>query len=541
MEKVAHFISLKTPGKDRVENEVQSSKLKAQSLLPKLLLPAILLLAAFLRLYKISDYMTFLGDEGRDVLVVRGILHGDFTLLGPRSSAADFYYGPIYYYFITPFLWFFNYDPVGPAVFIALLGITTVFLVYFVGKRLFNETAGLLAAALFAVSPLVIAYSRSSWNPNPLPFVSLLTIFSLYNGLKNNSWKYFLLVGILMGVALQLQYITLFLAAIVVTSVLIGTQYIERKFNILLLLKRYGTIFGGFLIGFSLFLAFELKHGFPNTRTILTYIFTDKLENGIDPNIAPTDQIFNVFLKLFGRLPLRFPSNDQLDSFAPTHIFLWQLGVIVLAVVSLYFLFRAKNKLAVLFLALWFFLGWLLFGFYKKEIYDYYMGFMFPLPFLLIGNALSGMFDSKRFATGAKIVSLAVFSFLFVFNIQANPFRYAPNRQKDQVKQIAEFVLDKTDNKPYNFALITEGNSDHAYRYYFETNNHPPVTIENPQIDPERKSVTDQLLIICEDPTCQPLGNSLWEVAGFGQAEIDGEWNVSVVKVFRLKHFESNE
>ena len=87
------------------------------------ILIAILLLAAFLRFYRIGDYLTFLGDEGRDALAVYNILHGDFTLLGPRSSAADFYYGPIYFYLIAPFLWLFGYDPVGPAVFVALLGV----------------------------------------------------------------------------------------------------------------------------------------------------------------------------------------------------------------------------------------------------------------------------------------------------------------------------------------------------------------------------------------------------------------------------------
>src|SRR3989344_9290809 len=83
-----------------------------------ILLILILILASFLRLYRISDYMTFLGDEGRDLLEVRKILSGNLVFLGPRSSAADFYYGPIYFYFITPFLWLFRYDPAGPAVFI---------------------------------------------------------------------------------------------------------------------------------------------------------------------------------------------------------------------------------------------------------------------------------------------------------------------------------------------------------------------------------------------------------------------------------------
>ena len=102
----------------------------------------ILILASFLRLNKISDYMTFLGDEGRDVLVVREILRGDLTLLGPRASAADFYLGPIYYYFMAPFLFFSNYHPVGPAIMVALFGIATVFFIFKIGKEFFGDFAG---------------------------------------------------------------------------------------------------------------------------------------------------------------------------------------------------------------------------------------------------------------------------------------------------------------------------------------------------------------------------------------------------------------
>jgi len=63
------------------------------------------------------------------------------------------------------------------------------------------------------------------------------------------------------------------------------------------------------------------------------------------------------------------------------------------------------------------------------------------------------------------------------------------------------------------------------------------MTIQNEIIDPKRKTVTDQLLVVCEIPQCHPLGNSLWEIAGFGRAEIVNEWRVSVVRVFRLEHF----
>jgi len=69
-----------------------------------------------------------------------------------------------------------------------------------------------------------------------------------------------------------------------------------------------------------------------------------------------------------------------------------------------------------------------------------------------------------------------------------------------------------------------------------------PITIEQPAVDPDRKTVTDQLIVICENPVCQPLGNSLWEVAGFGRAEVTETKDVFPVKIFRLIHYtKSNE
>lgn len=510
-------------------------------ILPHVLLIAILLLAAFLRLYKISDYMTFLGDEGRDVLIVRDILLGNFTLLGPRSSAADFFYGPIYYYLVAPFLLLFNYDPVGPAVFVALLGVATVFLMYKAGKEMFgSEFAGLTAALLYAISPLVIAYSRSSWNPNPLPFVSLLALYLIYKAVRAKSLLLFLIIGILLGVALQLQYLAFFLATIIAAFTFVGTWYVTKKIDILLLVKRYMTIFVGFLIGFSPFLAFEVRHGFPNLRTIFRYIFTDELLPVYYEDRPFFFTILNVVFRLFGRFITRYPPPEQVNISIHPNIFFWYVLTIVLILLSLFFFVKMKQSLAKILLSIWFILGVGLFGFHKDHIFDYHFGFMFPLPFLMVANALKKIAEIKR-AKIFKMVSLLLLAVLVIYNTLGNPFRYVPNRQKDQVRQIAEFVLSKADNKPFNFALITKGNSDHGYRYFMELRGWKPIVIESPQVDPERKSVTDQLLIVCEDTACQPLGHPLWEVAGFGRAEIVGEWPVSVVKVYKLTHYKGEK
>lgn len=480
--------------------------------------------------------MTFLGDEGRDVLIAKHILEGHLVFLGPRSSAADFFYGPVYYYFITPFLLLFNFDPIGPAFAIAILGILTVYLIYFVAKDFFGQKAALFAAGLYAVSPLVIAYSRSSWNPNPLPFVSLLLLYLLYKAIVKKSWKLFVSVGILYGIAMQLQYIVLFLGVIIFLYVLIGDWLENKKIDIKALVVSYSQIVFGFLISFSPFLAFEIKNHFPNTKTIINFLISgpDKTQQIAKPFV---DIILGAFFQLFSRLLLRFPSTQKLSMYGNTEVALWQIGTILLIFAGIAALFKIKNKPVLLLFSLWLFLSLFLFGFYKKEIYDYYLGFMFPLPFLLIGNSLSALWDLKKIKVIGVFISLVVFISLFLYNLDGMPFKSLPNRQRYQVENIADFVLSKTDNKPYNFALLTLGNSDHAYRYFFEVKRHPPVMFENIEKDPQRKTVANQLLVVCEDPNCKPLGNPLFEVSGFGRAEIVGEWNVSVVKVYKLKHY----
>lgn len=523
MEEMAHKIFGKTP-KIRWISKLSTSTI---------LLISTLVLAAFLRLYRISDYMTFLGDEGRDVLIVREILHGNFTLLGPRASAGDFFLGPIYYYFMAPFLWLFNYDPVGPAVMVALLGVATVFLVYFVAKEFFGQKAGFMASLLYAVSPLVIAYSRSSWNPNPMPFFSLLILFLLYKSIIKHSFKLLFGVGILLGITLQLHYLATFLMAISAFFYLVGKIFKERSVKVIALSKDFLTVFGGFMLGLSPFLLFEIRHGFPNIRTIIGFIFTDNFQTQYSDNFSFTAIVGNVLFRLFGRLVFSFPPPEQIKLYDSTILVPWQLIIGVFITLSLLVLHFSKNKLVSLLLFIWLALGVGLFGVYKKPIYDYYFGFMFPLPFLLIGNLLSLNFLPKKFSKLVPI-GIIVFILIFIFNLYSAPFRYQPNKQKDQIKGISEFVLSKTDNKPFNFALLTPGNSDHGYRYFFELAKRPPVVIQNLELDPKRESVTNQLMIVCEDLDCQPLGDPLFEVAGFGRAEIDGQWDLELVKVYRL-------
>lgn len=501
-----------------------------------ILLALILLVASFLRLYKIGDYMTFLGDEGRDMLVALHILQGDFTLLGPRASAGDFFLGPIYYYMITPFLWLFNYDPVGPAVMVALFGIATVFLVYWVGNKLFGKFAGLTAATLYAISPLVVQYSRSSWNPNPMPFFALSMMHLLYQAVKENSWKKHVIVGFLLGIAMQLHYLATFLAVIVAVFVLVGNIIVQKAMikKIRHVVFQYFEIFTGFLIGFSPFLAFEIRHNFPNFRTIFGFIFENTVEDTYEVEPSYTGVVQNVAIRLFARLLTAFPQMGSLENFDSIVLDAWQALAIIIAGLTIVALVKTDKYKASL-LATWLVVGVLLFGLYKREIHDYYLGFLFPLPFLLLGNLLQQMFYVKRksYKYFLPFISLLIFISLITLSLLDHPLKHSPNKQKVQMQGIAEFILDKTSDEPFNFALVSSGNTDHAYRYFFELEGRAPVVIENHIADPQRDTVTDQLFVICED-SCSPLGHPLWEIAGFGSAEIEKKWKVSVVEIYKL-------
>ena len=530
MEKVAHFFSFKAPGKIRITPEI-------------IAIISILMLGLFLRIYKIKDYIVFLGDEGRDALVVYQILHGDLTLLGPTSSVGGFFLGPIYYYFMAPFLWLWGYDPAGPAVMVVLFGIATIYLVYRLGKEFFGTKAGLISSLLYAVSPIVIIYSRSSWNPNVFPFFTLSSLYSLYLAVTGKKWWLFVLSGFLMGINLQIHYLATFVGVIMFVYVLLADfkpklEWVKET------LKRYGLMFAGFLIGFSPFLAFEARHEFANSQNIIRFIFNSN-DTGVAGNVSMNVGI--VFNRLFGELVLSFPASLNFTKYDPGLIAVWQLTGIILGLTSIfffvYYFFKSyKNKTAYrkyLLLFTWMLIGIGLFLFYKKSVYDYYLGFLFPIPFLLIGFLLSSIADKFK-KIGLAIVILAIVVLVSV-NLKFTPIATPGNQQAKQMKMISDFIISKTNGEPYNFANSGIGNSDHAYRYFFKLAGRDPVVIYGINIDPQRVTVTDQLFVVCEKKPCSPLGESSNEIAGFGRAEIDKEWDVSVVRIYKLKHYEGEE
>jgi len=185
-----------------------------------------------------------------------------------------------------------------------------------------------------------------------------------------------------------------------------------------------------------------------------------------------------------------------------------------------------KTRIIFTIALIWFIGGLTGLRFYTGQIQDYYFGFMFPAPFLATGLVFYQLWQNKLL----KSVALITFGVLLFVFLKNGFYKSPPNRIIDQTSQIADLVLEKTNGEPYNFALISDSNSDHAYRYFLEVRNRPPISLE--------AEITNQLLVICESKKCEPLGHPNWEIAGFGRGEIDGEWGPNYgIKIFRLMHW----
>ena len=145
----------------------------------------------------------------------------------------------------------------------------------------------------------------------------------------------------------------------------------------------------------------------------------------------------------------------------------------------------------------------------------------------------SAVFVQKIYVSKYKIIGLSIVLILVCINLFNNPFRFSPNKQMQRAQNVASEIIRQSAEKDFNIAVVAERNYEDGYQYFLEKENTKVV-----EIDAQRpETVTDQLFVICEESICEPIGNPLWEIAAFGWAKVDQQWEFPWgVKVFKLIH-----
>lgn len=146
-----------------------------------LALTGILVLAAFLRLYRLPETMMFIGDFGHDYLMARDALlrTSPVPLLGIPSSVPWLAQGPYGVWLTMLGLFAGKFHPVGPAIVMGALGVVAVLATYKLAERFFNRRIGLMASLLVSTSPLVVAHARMPFHISPIPLLVAAYLLAL--------------------------------------------------------------------------------------------------------------------------------------------------------------------------------------------------------------------------------------------------------------------------------------------------------------------------------------------------------------------------
>ena len=148
----------------------------------KIILVLIIILAAFLRLYRLSDYPmglnadeAALGYNAYSLLLTGRDEHGHSWPVN-LESFGDFKPAG-YAYLLIPFIKIFGLTEFAVRLPSALFGILAVYFIYLLVKELSTESCALISAALLAVSPWHLHFSRGGWEVNVATTLMLIGVW----------------------------------------------------------------------------------------------------------------------------------------------------------------------------------------------------------------------------------------------------------------------------------------------------------------------------------------------------------------------------
>lgn len=442
------------------------------------LILTILLLALFFRVYRIEATMTFLEDEGRDLLIVKRMIDtGRPVLLGPQTSTGNMYLGPLYYYFITPALILAGMNPLGPAFLIALTGVLTTFLLYYLGKKWFSAPAGYFAATMFAILPMSVMVTRASWNPNLVPLITTLMLLA-YARLRDHrySWENWLFYGMLVGIMVQLHYMALVFCGVL--SLLIAWQ--TRSQVKTLLLGIIFSIFGA-IIMLSPFIVFEIRNDFVNTKAI-TRFMEAKEERNIRYDLPLWlwwSKVSSTSYRLLGNAFTGSSLSSTTTSTATT-LFVGFLALgMIMAIKHKHRLYLSLVSLLIVSIAI--------LGIYQENIHLHYIEFALPLIFLSLAGLYS-LVNTKSW----RALLIVIFAIIIIYGGYRSVLYLGSgaNHQTKKARDVAHYIVERAGGEPYN-VVSTQGMYTTPFQYFLAISDHPPT-----------QSLAKRVFDICEGSPC---------------------------------------
>ena len=406
-----------------------------------------------------TNSFAFTYDVGRDMLALWNIVHiHKIPLIGQTTGIPGVFYGPWWYYMLTPFFVIFSGNPQGIALVMALIGISSIILAYLFGKRIGNSFLGIVMAILVGISPSMVSTSSQIWNPNVAPFLALLTLIVLeriYVLRKKAKPIYFLILGalLMLNADIEILWGILFTIGILLSLFLILRKQVTIKQIIFL-------VIGGLIILLPR-IVFELRHGFIMSKSFIAFFSAKTLEDKLDFYHF----LENRALVHFGEFSKSFMSQGGYLA----------LALLIFIVISISLFYRKgpkiiKNLVLTSFITiLVFYVGSIVFS---HALWSHYF---VGLPVIYIFLLSASLFlISKKIKN--NYVGIAILIVLFALNIKGSSI--IRNFQKPLWEgdasvyrnelSIIDYVYGQAKGKPFKYVLYTPPVHDYTYQYLFK-------------------------------------------------------------------------
>ncbi|HVZ58940.1 MAG TPA: glycosyltransferase family 39 protein, partial [Patescibacteria group bacterium] len=442
---------------------------------PTFFLIVLAVVAFFLRFYLLPQHLFFGPEQGIDFMVIRDIATGHkLTLIGAKTDIPGIFHGPIYYY-IAAIPFFLSYgNPLSVSFLLVMIQSLSIFLIYGLGKEMWDQRVGLIAAMLLTVSYAAVVYSRwLSAQPIAIPFVCLF--FYAFVRFLKGSKSYLLLAAFSFGLLVQSQFLNLLLFSAIL-MVLVAIFYRHFIKTPLSLLISSVAILGVTSLGN--FLLFDIKHQFLMSKAI-----GDLLAGKRGFYLAP--QI--IFQTIW---------QQAVDFYSATLTLARpQLTIAFFVIITLLLLVKLRHPLknmsqTVLFV--WLFVPFALFFILHHEVILHYFIPFLPAYILAIAYALELLIRQNKHLGWISVCALVIFNlFAYRQNIPQNMNIFFQANQltffyQDEQKVIAD-IYHQAGNKVFSFQAFTipywvQDGWEYLFWYEGTTIYHRFPTKDNPDL-----------------------------------------------------------
>jgi len=406
-----------------------------------IIISLIILIGLILRAYNLENKITFNGDAAWFFVSAREMITQKIIpYVGITSSHVWLHQGAFWTYMLAFVLPLVKYNPINVAYFTILLDLATLILVYLFCKKYFSEKVALFASLFYATSPLLIFSSQNPYHTTPIPFLTILLLFSVMKWIKGNI-NFFPIIILLLSFLYNFQISVLPLIFSVFVLLLFGiyrkTSWTEKLINIKIILSSLLAFF----IPMIPMLLHDLSHGFSQTLKVGIWIAYRIVVLLGYPPINPDfkgdswNSIINFFLDYNSRY---FFSRN-----------IWiSLGIFSISLIFLIYAAK-KNKfknvsenILILFLIIP-----ITAYFVSKTNSAAYLPMFFVQLAVLIGYFFANI-KKKYF-----FVSTSIFAMLILINSFGVLSSYEKNAIKSRINA-SEKIIKITSGKPYNIVMV---------------------------------------------------------------------------------------